>query len=517
MTAAIHASKVYTKEELCTMEQVPDACVIVIFGASGDLTHRKLMPSLFYLQASGVLSKPYCVIGVGRSPMSDEEFRNSIRRTLPPAAEGKQITDFLGRLTYLKGDPADPALYLTLQKKLRDVDLEHGLEGHLFYLSTPPAAYPVIIEQLGRCGLAEPANAEVAWVRVGIEKPFGMDLSSAQKLNALVHRFFREDQVFRVDHYLGKDTVQNILMFRFANALFEPAWNRNTIDHVQITSAETLGVEHRAGHYDQAGVLRDMAQSHLLQLLALIAMEPPSRFEADAVRDKKMDVLKAIRPLREAELEQNVVRGQYQAGRMEGEKAIGYREEEGVPKDSITPTFAALKLQIDNWRWQGVPFYLRSGKRMARRVTEIALQLKHVPVSIFQPLLTDQLGPNLLRFRIQPQEAISIRFEAKHPGPKLCISTVTMNFNYQDTFGTPPPDAYARLFLDAMVGDQTLFARSDEVEESWRILDPILNYSETRRDKGLEFYPAGSWGPAESDALLSRDGCRWDLPSDSDR
>lgn len=515
MTPALQASRLYTKEELCLMERAPDPCAIVIFGASGDLTHRKLMPSLFHLQASHLLPKEYRVIGIGRSSFSDEEFREDIRKTLAAPADSQEIKYFLNRISYIQGDPNDPALYRDIGKRLGDLDQRHGLKGRLFYISTPPAAYPMIIEHLGRSRLSEPPGVPSSWVRVVIEKPFGTDLRSAQKLNALVHRSFRENQVYRIDHYLGKETVQNILMFRFANTLFEPAWNRNNIDHVQITSAETLGVEHRAGYYDRAGALRDMFQNHLLQLLALIAMEPPARFEADAVRDRKVDILKSIRPLEETRLEKGIVRAQYAAGSLEGKKAIGYRQEEGVPRDSITTTFAALRLEVDNWRWQGVPFYLRSGKRMRERVTEIAIRFKPVPVSIFQPLLADQLSPNVLRFRIQPNEGISISFEAKHPGPKLCMSTVTMDFDYQRTFGTPPPESYARLFLDAILGDQTLFARADGVEQSWRILDPLLNDPSSQGEKGLAFYPAGSWGPAESDALLSRDGRRWDLPGDS--
>lgn len=509
MTA--QAPRISTKEELCLAEAIPDPCAIVIFGASGDLARRKLIPSLLRLQASGALPKQFRVIGVGRSPVSDEQFRAKLRLELSPGTGAAQADDFLGRFCYLGGDLAGPELYRALKEKLDALGREYGLKGRLFYLSTPPQAYPVIVERLAEAGLARADGAGTAWARVVIEKPFGTDLASARALNALVHNCFSENQVYRIDHYLGKETVQNILMFRFANTLFEPAWNRNNIDHVQITGAETLGVENRAGYYDRSGVLRDMFQNHLMQLLAMIAMEPPARFEADAVRDKKVEVLKAVRPFGKKELEENFVRAQYAAGVLDGKAAAAYRAEPGVPENSATPTFAALKLEIDNWRWQGVPFYLRSGKRLGARVTEIAVHFKKVPVSIFKPLPAEQLCANVLRFRIQPDEAITIRFEAKRPGPKLCISTVNMEFNYRESFGAPPPESYGRLFLDALAGDQTIFARADGVELSWNILEPVLARAAEDGEKGLAFYPAGSWGPAESAALLARDGREWDI------
>ncbi|OIO00323.1 MAG: glucose-6-phosphate dehydrogenase [Elusimicrobia bacterium CG1_02_56_21] len=503
-------ARVSVREELCMTEVVPDPCAIVIFGASGDLAKRKLIPSLLQLQAAGALPGQYRVIGIGRTPVTDEQFRAKMRLELPAGTGAAQAENFLGRLSYFSGDIISPGFYQALKEKLDALSREYGLKGRLFYLSTPPQAYPGIIEQLALAGLSRADGAGTAWVRAVIEKPFGTDLASARALNALVHNCFSENQVYRIDHYLGKETVQNILMFRFANTLFEPAWNRNHIDHVQITSAETLGVEHRAGYYDRSGVLRDMFQNHLMQLLAMIAMEPPVRFEADAVRDKKVDVLKAVRPFGEKELAGNFVRAQYAAGVMDGKPAAAYRAEPDVPADSATPTFAALKLEIDNWRWQGVPFYIRSGKRLGARLTEIAVHFKNVPVSIFKPLPADQLCANVLRFRIQPEEAITIRFEAKKPGPKLCISTVNMDFNYREGFGTPPPESYGRLFLDAMTGDQTIFARADGVEESWNILEPVLARAAADGVKGLAFYPAGSWGPAESAALLARDGREWD-------
>jgi glucose-6-phosphate 1-dehydrogenase len=348
------------------------------------------------------------------------------------------------------------------------------------------------------------------WSRVIIEKPFGQSLESSQKLNHEIRRYLREEQIYRIDHYLAKETVQNILMFRFANLMFEPVWNRNYVDHVQITAAEQLGVEHRAGYYEQSGVLRDMFQNHLLQLMTLISMEPPCSLEANAVRSRRMDVLRSVRVLSPSEIENNTVVGQYGSGKIEEKNVIGYRQENGVNPNSRIATFAALKLEVDNWRWQGVPFYIRCGKRLADRLVEISVHFKRVPTSIFKPLLADQLSPNILKFRIQPDEGISMRFEAKHPGPKLCMSTVTMNFGYQDTFKTPPPESYARLFQDSMLGDQTLFARSDQVEESWRIIDPIVNFWEDQKSPEVPIYASGSWGPKESDTLIAQTGRSWE-------
>ena len=507
----IKASKIYTKEELCLMDRVPDPCVIVIFGAAGDLAHRKLLPSILELQATGALPGEYRVLGVDKTAMTEEHFRGNVRESLGSAADSAQIEEFLGHLSYLGGDVSSPVFYKDLKSALYLLGRKHSLKGRLFYLATPPAAYPLIIEQLSQAGLSRPEAKESSWVRIVIEKPFGTGLGSAVRLNALVHTCFNEDQIYRIDHYLGKETVQNILMFRFANTLFEPAWNRTHIDHVQITSAETLGVEHRAGYYDRAGVVRDMFQNHLMQLLTLIAMEPPVRFEADAVRDRKIDVMKAVRPFSKKDLERNLVFGQYGEGTIGGKPVPGYLSEPGVDPGSVTPTFAAVKLEVDNWRWQGVPFYLRSGKRMGERLTEIAVHFKRVPVSIFHPLPAEQLSGNVLRFRVQPEEEISISFEAKHPGPKLCISTVTMDFDYRDTFGTAPPEAYDRLLLDAMSGDQTIFARADGVEEAWEIFDPIIKYAEFGTNKRIASYPAGSRGPAESDALIGRYGRAWEF------
>lgn len=512
MTQSVQASRIRTKAELCLLETVPEPCAIVIFGASGDLAFRKLIPALFHLEQNNLLPERYFLVGVARTEFSDAMFRRKVGKAIGGSSQAR-AQGFIDRWSYLGGDYADPETYGRLKALLSGLDKRHGVhERRIFFFSTPPPVYPDIIERLGSSGLAASTPHGKGWVRVVMEKPFGRDLVSARRLNAEVHRTFREDQVYRIDHYLGKETVQNIMMFRFANSLFEPAWNRNCIDHVQITASETLGVGTRAGYYEKAGVLRDMVQNHLLQLLALIAMEPPTRLNAAAVRDRKSDVFNAIRPVGRGE---NAVLAQYACGRIAGRKVMGYRQETGVRADSETPTFAALRLEIDNWRWQGVPFYLRSGKRMGARVTEIAVFFKRVPVSIFKPLLADELSPNVLRFRIQPEEGVSVSFEAKHPGPKLCMSTVTMDFDYRKTFKTPPPEAYARLLLDAMTGDQTLFGRSDGVEQCWGVLEPLLGQGKSRRTSPLVLYPAGGWGPAKSDGLLSREGRAWDLPYDA--
>lgn len=512
MTLAIQASRTLTKEQLCLLEPVPEPCAIVIFGASGDLTERKLMPSLFYLAEQNIMPKNYYVLGVARTPLTETAFQEKLRSALPKGAPTEKMKAFLSRLHYLSGDYADVTLYQQLTQVLRDLDKKYGVDNkRLFYLSTPPSLYADIIDRLGESGLSRADRAPQCWTRVVIEKPFGHSLASAQELNKNIRFILEEKQIYRIDHYLAKETVQNILMFRFANIMFDPIWNRNYIDHVQITAAEELGVEHRAGYYEQAGVLRDMFQNHLLQVLSLIAMEPPANMEADAMRNRRLDVLKSIRSMSPLDVEKNTVCAQYGPGEINGQKAAGYLEEKGVNPHSRIATYAAIRFDLDNWRWQGVPFYIRSGKRLADRTVDISIHFKFVPASIFKPLLADQLSPNVLRFRIQPDEGISMSFEAKHPGPKLCMSTVTMNFGYQDTFKTPPPESYARLFQDAMIGDQTLFARSDQVEESWKIIDPIINHWESAGGPPLPVYPAGSWGPSEADSLLAQTGRVWDV------
>ena len=502
-------SRVITKEELCLLEKVPSSCGIVIFGASGDLTHRKLLPSLLTLALENLLPKQFYILGVARSPMSDGEFQVKVLESLAGLGAPKDREDFSQRCSYLAGDYQDPQTYEKLRQKTLQLDAQFQTScRRLFYLSTPPSLYEDIVGQLGKMGFADSRQPD-SWVRVVVEKPFGTSLSTAEALNTTLRRVFREKQIYRIDHYLGKETVQNILMFRFANAIYEPVWNRKYIDHVQITAAESSGVEHRAGYYEQAGALRDMFQNHLFQLLSLIAMEPPASLIADAVRDEKSKVMASLSFPKDRDWEDQAVRGQYDAGAINDGVVLGYRQEPGVRPDSSTETFAALKVEIDNWRWHGVPFYLRSGKRLSTRVTEIVVVFKHVPTSIFQPLLAEQISPNTLHFRIQPNEGIFLRFEAKHPGPKLCMSSVTMHFDYEEAFGIRPPEAYARLFHDVMIGDQTLFSRQDWLDHSWRFLDPIVDRWAQDKQTGLSFYPAGSWGPKEAEDLIQRDGRQW--------
>jgi glucose-6-phosphate 1-dehydrogenase len=493
-------SRVITKDELCLMEQVPLACGIIIFGASGDLAHRKLFPSLLQLLNDKVLPAQYYVLGIARTPMTDDVFRDGIRASVGDAFPKPLVDNFLKRCFYSAGDYGSPKTYTALQTKLDSLDRDNKTDGrHLFYLSVPPSLYGVVSEQLGNAGLSKLGGDQDRWTRVIVEKPFGSSLATAEALNVDMHKFFRENQIYRIDHYLGKETVQNILMFRFANAIFEPVWNHKYIDHVQITAAEAEGVGHRAGYYEQAGALRDMFQNHLFQLMSLVAMEPPSSFSPDSVRTEKYKVLESLTAFGPLDIANKAVRGQYD----------GYRAEKDVRPASSMETYAALRLQIDNWRWQDVPFYLRSGKKLAKRETEIAVVFKHVPSSIFKPLMADQISSNILRFRIQPDEGISLCFEAKHPGPKLCMSTVTMTFDYAEAFGVHPPEAYARLFLDVMLGDPTLFARQDWLRASWTFLDPLLDDWAQKGAKGLEPYAAGSWGPAKADSLLSQDNRSW--------
>lgn len=475
------------------MEKPAEPCALVLFGASGDLAARKLFPSLAQLAQAGLLSKGFYLLGTGRTPMSDDGFRRQVAASLKAA--GLKQPGFVKACYYHAGDADDPAFYRALSQRLVELDRVHGVKDRrLFYLSTAPSLFPVIAGRLHEAKLSRPASG--GWTRLVVEKPFGRDLASAESLNGALRKAgFREEQIYRIDHYLGKETVQNILMLRFANVLFEPAWNSHHVDHVQITNAEILGVEQRAGYYEQAGVVRDMFQNHLMQLVSLISLEPPTGLGAQSVRDRKLDVFKSIIPLSS----RAAVLAQY----------TGYKREPGVAKDSRTPTYAALRLEIDNWRWHGVPFYLRSGKKLAERVTEIAVCFKRVPVSIFQPLLADQLAPNVVRLRIQPDEGVSLRFESKHPGPKLCMSSVTMEFDYKRIFGMGPPEAYARLLLDAMTGDQTLFSSSAAVEQCWRLVDPVIRGWAKR---SLPSYASGSWGPAAAEELLAREGRRWDFP-----
>lgn len=481
------------------MKNKPEPCTVVIFGASGDLTRRKLVPALHSLSCEGLLPEGTRVLGIARSSLSDTEFRKRTYEGVESYARLKPNVcnlwpNFQNNITYMSGIYDNRETYIKLKKRLAESD--KALKNYLFYLATPPNLYPIIVEQLGRAGLGRNSSdmQDEGWRRVIIEKPFGHDLKSAKKLNDRIHEYFDENQIYRIDHYLGKETVQNILTLRFANAIFEPLWNRNYVDHVQITVGETVGVEHRAGYYDKAGVLKDMFQNHLVQLMALIAMEPPSRYEADALRDEKVKVLQAVRSNVES------VRAQYS----------GYREEEGINPDSITPTYAALELFIDNWRWRGVPFYLRSGKKLAAKMSEIAIQFKKVPHLMFPVPEGGDISPNILSLCIQPDEGIHLNFQTKTPGAGMMTRSVDMEFHYAQDFGDNVlPEAYERLLLDAMQGDASLFARADGIELAWSIIDPIISKWDRDKKKGLVFYKQGSWGPEEADKLLSKNRRSW--------
>lgn len=501
--AGVFRTKV--QERFC-IETHPDPCGVVIFGASGDLAERKLYPSLFHLKLLKQLPDRFYVVGVGRTALSDDSFRDKVRASLKGGTEAER-NEFLERFHYhpLRYDVA--ADYKTLCARLESLDGRWTTRGNrLMYLALPPTMYEDVVEQLGHADMDKERDGGRGWSRLVIEKPFGRDRASAQALARKLRRVFDEKQTYRIDHYLGKETVQNILVLRFANILFEPVWNRTFVDHVQITVAESLGVGHRAGYYDDAGCLRDMFQNHLLQLLCVTAMETPAGFRADRVRDESVKALRAVRPWTTTAIDQQIVRGQYAPGDMNNRPVPGYRQEPGVPVASRTETYVAMKLFVDNWRWQGVPFYLRSGKRLAERRSEIIVQFKHVPHSLFQPLQPTDLGANRLILRIQPREGISLAFDTKHPGPKLCMSTVEMDFDYEESFGEPP-EAYERLFLDAMAGDQTLFTRSDWIDLSWALIDPVLARWAEGGDPAP--YAAGGWGPAEADRLLAGDARTW--------
>jgi glucose-6-phosphate 1-dehydrogenase len=503
--------------------EVPaDPCAIVIFGASGDLASRKLIPALYDLSVHSCLAPRFKIVGFARTPWTDEAFRNTVgdaarRMSQLGGVDDEKWREFSQHLTYVSGEYHHPEAFQRLAARLEALDRERGLGGNrLFYLATPPAIYPLVIEQLGRAGLAKHPQGK-AWVRIIIEKPFGRDLESAKKLNEMVLRVFDESQVYRIDHYLGKETVQNLLVFRFGNGIFEPLWNRNYVDHVQITAAEELGVERRAAFYETIGAARDMIQSHVLQLTSLVAMEPPATFDATAVRNEKIKVLQSIRPYSPEAVSRFIVRGQYGPGTIEGAAVPGYRREPGVQPDSMTETFVAAKLSIDNWRWAGVPFYLRTGKRLPRRVTEIAIQFHRAPHVVFGGR---DVEPNWLVLNIQPDEGISISFGAKLPGAEMQIRSVTMDFSYRATFGPGSRSAYATLLNDCLRGDATLFDRADSVEAAWALVDPILKtWQEAASLKAaganvsLPVYAAGTWGAREAEELIERDGRRWRNPA----
>jgi glucose-6-phosphate 1-dehydrogenase len=491
-----------------------DPCTVILFGASGDLAKRKVIPAMYDLAQHNSLGERYSIIGFARTPMTDESFRTTIGEAAKTISEVGPIdpakwSEFSSNLYYSAGEYGNPDSYTQLAKRLAEIDKEKNLGGNrLFYLSTPPEVYPDIVEQLGRAGLARPANPN-SWARIIIEKPFGRDLASARELNKIVLNVFEEKQVYRIDHYLGKDTVQNLLVLRFGNGIFEPLWNRNYVDHVQITAAETLGVERRGGFYETAGALRDMIQSHVLQLTSLMAVEPPASFDATAVRNEKLKILQSIRPYNLQMVAQSAVRGQYAPGNANGNRLAGYRDEPGVNPNSRTETFVAMRVLIDNWRWAGVPFYLRTGKRLAKRTTEIMIQFRCAPHLVFRDR---DIEPNRLVLNIQPDEGISVSFGAKRPGTEMSIGNVTMNFSYREAFGGTSRSAYATLVNDCLRGDATLFDRGDSVEAAWSIVDPILDVWSAARTGTVPTYAASTWGPKESDQLLERDGRQWYNP-----
>jgi glucose-6-phosphate 1-dehydrogenase len=494
------------------LEKVPDPSVLVLFGATGDLAHRKVVPAMYHLWRTNLLPHEFVLLAIGRRPYDDAAFRSEIHASLEQFSRVLPLDEpawrsFSERIRYHRLDFDDPAGFDGLATRLDDLDEAEGTHGNrLFYLATQPSQFAEIVGQLGRVGLDHERH-DGGWRRVVIEKPFGHDLDSARRLNREVGKVFRESQVYRIDHYLGKETVRNLLVFRFGNGIFEPLWNRRYVDHVQITVAESIGIENRGAFYEETGASRDVLQNHLLQLVSLVAMEPPATFEADALRDEKVKVLRAI-GTHPADPATEVVRGQYGPGWVAATPVRGYRQEDDVDPKSETETFVASRLTIDDWRWSGVPFYVRTGKRLPKRATEIAIQFREVPHHLF---LHSGIEPdaNLLAMRIQPDEGIMLRFGAKVPGLGLDVRSVTMDFTYGSAFTVDSPDAYETLILDALQGDASLFTRADEVEEAWSIVDPYIDAWASAPAPDLPNYDAGSWGPVAADELLAREGRRW--------
>ncbi len=492
-----------------------DPCAFVVFGAMGDLAKRKLLPSLYNLRANGLLPRDFSFLGVARRALDDEAYREyaaaALREFATRPVDDALWRELAPRVHYVKGDFEDPGTYEALSAALGRSARDHGTSGNaLFYLATPPAEFGTIVRGLGAAGLV---REDAGWRRIVIEKPFGRDLDSAKALNRDLTCVLDEGQIYRIDHYLGKETVQNLMVFRFANGMFEPIWNRRYVDHVQITVAEELGVEGRGDYYERAGVLRDIVQNHILQLLTLVAMEPPSTLAAEAVRNEKVKVLDAVRAMAPERVLSDTVRGQYGAGFVDGKKVPAYRAEPGVSATSQTETYAALKLLVENWRWAGVPFYVRSGKRLARRDTQISIQFRRPPLLLFEEAgLVGQIDPNRLDILIQPEEAICISMKAKRPGPAIVLEQVKLDFSYARFGAVPPATGYERLLHDVMIGDPALFHRADLVEASWRIVTPILDVWATLPARDFPSYEAGTWGPAASLELLARDGRRWVNP-----
>ncbi|MBV9828124.1 MAG: glucose-6-phosphate dehydrogenase [Alphaproteobacteria bacterium] len=495
-------------------------CTLVIFGATGDLTKRLVMPAVYNLMRSGLISRNFAIVGLGRSEQTDKDFAAYLAKEVRGFMQGHEMGGvpipfdeeawgFIeSHISYLAGDLNDAGVYKRLSEHLKKLDAENGTKGNVvFYLAVAASMFGPIVDRLGEAGLAQQDGG--SFRRVIIEKPFGTDLDSARALNARVRKVLDEDQIYRIDHFLGKETVQNIMVLRFANGIFEPLWNRDHIDHVQITVAETVGVERRASFYEQTGALRDMVPNHVFQLLSLIAMEPPNSFAADAVRTEKTKVLEAVAPLDQERVRRNVVRGQYSAGTVRGNAVEGYRESQGVAKESATETYVAMRLDIENWRWAGVPFYLRTGKSMTRRTTEISIQFKTVPFALFRDTSVDTLTRNVLSFQLQPDEGVSLQFDAKRPGPEIEVGGVKMDFKYKDYFQAAPATGYETLIYDCMIGDAMLFQRADSVEAGWAVVQPALDYWRNDHSAPLEFYPAGSAGPDAADQLLWRSGRQW--------
>jgi len=495
-------------------------CTLVIFGATGDLTKRLVMPAIYNLVRGGLISRNFAIVGLGRGEQTDKEFSDYLGKEVRGFMTGREMGGvpipfdeeawglLADRISFIGGDLNDAEIYRQLGAHLNKIDAQNGTQGNVvFYLAVAASMFGPIVDQLGAAGLVDQSGGKFR--RVIIEKPFGTDLPLAQALNARVKKVLEEDQIYRMDHFLGKETVQNIMVLRFANGIFEPLWNRDHIDHVQITVGETVSVEHRAAFYEQTGALRDMVPNHVFQLVSLIGMEPPNSFGADAVRTEKAKVLQAVAPLDADGVRQNVVRGQYGGGTVNGKPVEAYREAEGVAPGSMIETFVSMRLDIENWRWAGVPFYLRTGKSMARRTTEISIQFKTVPFALFRDTSLDTLAPNILSFQLQPDEGVSLEFDAKKPGPEIEVGRVKMDFKYKDYFQTSPATGYETLIYDCMIGDNILFQRADSVEAGWQAVQPFLNAWHNAGAKGLKIYDAGTEGPEEADELLAHDGRSW--------
>jgi len=506
---AYRETKPFYKTISGCLVQIPSPCCLIIFGATGDLTHRKLMPALYRLYKKDTLTENFFILAVARRKQTTDQFQEemlkAVKLALPEDFNDSVWAEFASRVYYSSLDFSDTESYKLLKETLPLLEKKYGTgKNRIFYLAIPPTVSEEVIVNLGTVGLSQ---EEEGYTRIVIEKPFGRDLESAKNLNRVLHKYFNEKQIFRIDHYLAKETDQNIVMFRFANSIFEPLWNRNYVDHVQITVSETLGIENRAGYYEEAGVIRDMFQNHIFQLLALIAMEPPTAFEADSVRDEKVKVFRSTEPFHIDKINDYVVVSQYGRGQINGNKVVGYREEPGVSPLSVIPTFAAMKVFIDNWRWSGVPFYLRSGKRLSKRKTEISIHFKPVPYMMFSKSMEESIGPNVLVFRVQPDEGISLLFQTKKPGSLVCLEPVLMDFSYKKGIFL---DAYEWVLLDCMLGDHLLFLREDAVESTWSLLTPVIERIESTTEiEKISNYPAGSSGPVEAELLIEKDGRSW--------